>query len=151
MHFNHILVTTDFSVDSKTAFELAAYESKMEGTRITLFHAVDDWNVPPGFEKAVPLPGAIEQYRKELLSHAEENLDALASEYFHQQNVETKALLSEKEPAQQIIEFAESEQCDLIIMCSHGRGKFKSALMGSTALKVMNGSDCPVMIVPRRS
>ena len=38
MYFTRILIPTDFSPASKTAFELAAYAKKMEGSEIILLH-----------------------------------------------------------------------------------------------------------------
>lgn len=45
-----------------------------------------------------------------------------------------------------ICEYAE-EHIDLLVIGSHGYGNFKAAFMGSTAMRVVAGSDVPVLII----
>ena len=51
------------------------------------------------------------------------------------------------EVAQCILDFAQSNASDLIVMCSHGRTGFKRWALGSIAQKVARYSTKPVMIV----
>ena len=46
-----------------------------------------------------------------------------------------------------IVEFAEKENVDLIIMGSRGRSGFRRTLLGSVALAVLRYARCPVLIV----
>jgi nucleotide-binding universal stress UspA family protein len=46
-----------------------------------------------------------------------------------------------------IINYAESEEVDLIVMGTSGRSGFKRILLGSVASGVLSYSQCPVMIV----
>jgi nucleotide-binding universal stress UspA family protein len=46
-----------------------------------------------------------------------------------------------------IVEFAEKENVDLIIMGSRGRSGFRRTLLGSVALAVLSYAQCPVLIV----
>ena len=46
-----------------------------------------------------------------------------------------------------IVEFAEKENVDLIIMGSRGRSGFRRTLLGSVALAVISYARCPVLIV----
>jgi len=59
--------------------------------------------------------------------------------------VETEVLFGKA--AEEILNYAEREEVDLIIMCSHGSGGFGRWLLGSTAEKVMRGTDRPVMLI----
>ena len=49
--------------------------------------------------------------------------------------------------ARSILEVAEEEQSDMIIMGSRGLGLFKGALIGSVSQKVVEESKVPVMVV----
>jgi nucleotide-binding universal stress UspA family protein len=49
-------------------------------------------------------------------------------------------------PFQEIVQFAEKEKADLIIIGSHGRSKLKHFLLGSVAEKVAKKSSIPVLI-----
>ena len=51
------------------------------------------------------------------------------------------------DPAAEIIEIAEKEMADLIVIGSRGLGTIKGVFMGSVSQKVAHHSSCPVMIV----
>ena len=46
-----------------------------------------------------------------------------------------------------ILNYAEQNNIDLIVMGTRGRSEFKKMLLGSTALGVLTYAHCPVMIV----
>jgi len=52
----------------------------------------------------------------------------------------------EEEPYAAIIEAAEKNGCDLIIMASHGRSGMGALLLGSVAQKVLTHSKIPVLV-----
>jgi nucleotide-binding universal stress UspA family protein len=51
------------------------------------------------------------------------------------------------DPAEAIIQLAESEHADLIVMGTHGRRGLTRLLMGSVAEAVVRGAKCPVLTV----
>ena len=51
------------------------------------------------------------------------------------------------DPAQEIVHFAESEQCAMIAMGTHGRTALKNLVMGSVATKVLAASKVPVLFL----
>jgi nucleotide-binding universal stress UspA family protein len=51
------------------------------------------------------------------------------------------------EAVNRILEQAQQTGCDLIVMGTHGQGKFAEALMGSTARRVVRRSRTPVLVV----
>jgi nucleotide-binding universal stress UspA family protein len=48
------------------------------------------------------------------------------------------------DPAQEIVSFARDNQVDLIMMPTHGSGRFRSLLLGSVTAKVLDDTECPV-------
>lgn len=50
-------------------------------------------------------------------------------------------------PAEQIVELAERLGCDHIVMGTHGRGALAGLLVGSTALKVLQQTRLPVVLL----
>src|SRR5215470_72419 len=48
------------------------------------------------------------------------------------------------DPAQQIVDFAHSGKFDLIMMPTHGYGRFRRFIIGSVVAKVLHDADCPV-------
>lgn len=53
-------------------------------------------------------------------------------------------VLREGDPARMIVEFANSEHIDLIMMPTHGYGPFRRLLLGSVTAKVLHDAGCPV-------
>lgn len=49
--------------------------------------------------------------------------------------------------AEQIVDFAENEKTDLIVMASHGRSGFSRWAMGSVAEKVFHASNVPILLI----
>jgi len=51
------------------------------------------------------------------------------------------------EAASCIADVAKQDRCDLIVMGSHGRGAFKSLLLGSVVTKTLASTKTPVLVV----
>ena len=47
-----------------------------------------------------------------------------------------------------IVEIAEREAVDMIIMATHGRTGFNHMMLGSVAEKVVARAHCPVLVIP---
>ena len=50
-------------------------------------------------------------------------------------------------PWEAIIDAAKSQECDLVVMASHGRGGVSALLLGSETQKVLTHSKVPVLVV----
>ncbi len=53
----------------------------------------------------------------------------------------------EGNPVHAIIEFAKGEKATLIVMMSHGRGRFKRAILGSVTDAIIRGTTVPVLVI----
>jgi nucleotide-binding universal stress UspA family protein len=53
-------------------------------------------------------------------------------------------MVLEGDPATAIVEKAHSERADLIVMATHGYGRFRRFILGSVTAKVLHDADCPV-------
>lgn len=51
------------------------------------------------------------------------------------------------DPSSVIIEVSEEKECDVIVMCTHGRSAIKKFLLGSVTDKVAHHATKPVLIV----
>ncbi len=56
-------------------------------------------------------------------------------------------IIAEESIVSEIIEFAERENIDLIIMGTRGRTGFKKLLLGSVASGVVNFAHCTVLVI----
>ena len=149
----HILVTTDLSEASESAFDYAKEQLKLaekEKSRITLLKVIDV--VPPAsikFEYGLALPdkkGMLEKVYK----HASVQIQEIAEKQFAGLPVETAVIKPEKAVYQEIINFAKANDVSLIVMSTHGRTGVKHFLLGSVAERVVRRSPCPVMIIPAK-
>ena len=61
--------------------------------------------------------------------------------------METKIISSGYSVGQVIVDLAEKESVDLIVVGTRGMTGFKKMLLGSVALEVVTYSDCSVMVV----
>lgn len=57
-------------------------------------------------------------------------------------------ILWEKNPAEEIIRYADETEADLIVMGTHGAGMIGRVLLGSVASVVVRRAPCPVLLVP---
>ena len=61
--------------------------------------------------------------------------------------LKTEVIVSPISVTGNIVEYAERENIDLIVIGTRGRSAFKRLLLGSTASGVVTHAHCPVMVV----
>ena len=69
------------------------------------------------------------------------------TEDLYNQGIETISELSYGNPADQIIDFAEKANADLVVMSSHGHGGTSRWRFGGVSSKVMNESYIPLLLI----
>ena len=77
-------------------------------------------------------------------------LEAAAAELVlrgRRDHVPTSFLIWEGDPAESIIDAAQSEGADMIVVGSHGRGAIGRALIGSVSDQVVRHAPCPILVV----
>lgn len=137
MEYNHILVATDLSDNSRTILTKAQDLATAYHSKTTLLHVIE---VDPSAEHIY-----VDQddYRARMMDLARERIaNECAMTHFqpdHQQ-VEFGS------PRKIISEIAQSKKIDLIIVGSHGRHGWQ-LLLGSTANSVVHRSLCDVCVV----
>jgi len=84
----------------------------------------------------------IEQHKKRLAEFVAEKIpDAGAG-------LKMRPVVDAGQPFGAIIDCAEKEGVDLIVMSSHGRTGLSRMLIGSVTDKILRGAPCPVLVVP---
>ena len=148
MHFSRILIPTDFSDASKVAFDLAAYDRKMEGSEIILLHVNQTAEAYLMTTGDIGVPVFFEENIKASQEFAEKKLSEIVKEYFHGQNIRSVTISAKYNVAEEICNFAEKEKCDLIAIGSRGHTTLGSLFLGSVAQRVLLLTKCPVLIIP---
>lgn len=98
------------------------------------------------YETATDIGKMVEHLKTE----AEEFIRKLKSRY-KEKGIEVKGYVVEGIVEEKILEIAEKEEVDLIIMGSHGKTGLKRLLMGSVTEKVLTLGTKPVLVVKRGS
>lgn len=134
-----ILHPTDFSAPSRQAFAVACSLARHHNAKIIVMHVLErPVMVYTGVMMAPPPPPPSEEERQA----AREQLLKIAA-------ADPKIALEhrqvEGDPAAAILEVAQNEQCDMIVMGTHGRTGLERLIMGSVAEKVMRNARCPVL------
>jgi nucleotide-binding universal stress UspA family protein len=132
-----ILYATDFSERSRVALQLASWLARDHKAELVILHAV-----PPPTDTL-----------EEVITEHSTGLDREAAGRLLSQltpavpNVRFTRELKEGDPAAQILEAAKQNQCDLIVMGTHGRTGLARLVMGSVAEQVVRNTPCPVVTV----
>ena len=139
----HLLVPYDDSEQSQSALRYAL-ENDPEA-RISVLHVIDPSDA--AFDAPMTAgPVAAEDWYEEAETDAEATLEEaveIAGEYGRQ--VETE--YSVGRPSNTIVDFAEEEGVDEVVMGSHGRSGLSRVLLGSVAEIVVRRAPCPVTVV----
>jgi nucleotide-binding universal stress UspA family protein len=89
---------------------------------------------------------AVKDFTDTMVAGASERMDKLLEETFG--DVEAKGVVETGYPAEVILRAASENDCDLIVMGTHGRSGWDRIVFGSVAEKVVKASKIPVMTVP---
>ncbi len=137
-----ILCAVDFSDYSPMVADYANMMAKCSGAEIMVLYVAPSLSQYVGFH--VP-PSSIESFVGEIVSGAEDTMNAFVKENFSDLNVQGKVVTGY--PAEEILSIAEAEGCDMIVMGTHGRKGIDRMLFGSVAEKVVKSSEAPVLTV----
>jgi len=89
---------------------------------------------------------SIQGFQEEALAAAQKKMAAAVQESFKKfPKLETRVAVGA--PAVKILELAEKEKIDLIIMGTHGRKGLERTIFGSVADKIVGGAPCPVLTI----
>jgi nucleotide-binding universal stress UspA family protein len=92
----------------------------------------------------VPHP-SVNKFEAEMVKGAEKKLLEFMDEHFRADSPKAQVLLGD--PAEEILEYAQAEGIDLIIIGTHGRKGLEHIIFGSVAERVVKKSPVPVLTV----
>jgi nucleotide-binding universal stress UspA family protein len=142
--FNTLLVPVDFSDNSKSAFAQAIGLVSGDNPVVILLHVIDA-SLSEFAEVHGLGSGADITHR--MREHAETQLQEYIS--LCPDEIEVDPIISEGRPFLEILQKSDDFAVDAIVMSKTGRrGKVEELLFGSTAEKVLRGSNKPVLVLP---
>jgi universal stress protein A len=135
MHLEKILVPVDFSVGDDSVVRLALSMARDFDARLIIAHV----------EEAPLSYAAGEMYYGAPMPETPELRDMLEGVVPASPGVEIELRLVSGDPAAAIVELAENEEADMIVMGTHGRTGLARLVMGSVAEAVVRRAKCPVL------
>jgi nucleotide-binding universal stress UspA family protein len=137
-----ILCAVDFSEISSKVADYAQTLAKSLGASVKVLYVAPSLSQYVGFH--VP-PTSIETFVGEILTGAEKSMEVFVQENFTEVEAEPKVVTGYA--SDEILNFAQEEQVDLIIMGTHGRKGIDRILFGSVAEKVVKSAKIPVLTI----
>ncbi|MBS0262844.1 MAG: universal stress protein [Planctomycetes bacterium] len=139
-----ILFATDFSDCAKAAQAYAAGFAEQFHAELHVLHVLPDVALMmPDPGTALTLPA---NYLLDLKNEAQKSLDQLLPASTHPGLAVVRSVCVGN-PFVEIVNYAEAQGIDLIVVGTHGRGALLHLLMGSVAEKVVRKAKCPVLTV----
>lgn len=144
--YRRILICTDGSELSMHAAAHGVDLAKYAGASTVVVHASPPFEAPPGCESVTPPLLPVTDYTASTRSSAARYLGAVRA-LAEQAGVKCELRhLRSLAPAEAIIAIAGSENCDLIVMGSHGRGTLGQLWLGSVTTRVLSACSVPVLV-----
>ncbi len=159
-----ILYATDLSESAVHAFAYAVSLADIYGAGITMLHVIAE-TASEEFISSMISAKTLKEVKDRHYSEAREHMigkkrnnvtikevlqafsDEVKADSRDQTFVTDEILIKEGPPVETIIATAQKQNCDLIVMGTHGQGGITKVLSGSTAKKVVRQSAIPVLVI----
>jgi nucleotide-binding universal stress UspA family protein len=143
MKIERILFPTDFSEGAAHALRYAVDLTKRYNAKLYVLHVIYDFTKATGSH--IPHISADELY-KEMNEWAIKEIDKSCIEDIRElPDVDKKVL--EGVPYEEIINYAEKEKIDMIVIGTYGRSGLERFIFGSTAERVVRRAPCAILTV----
>lgn len=140
--YRHILIAADGSEIATNAARHGIALAKSLGSKVTVLKVAEPFYWYDAGISADTQPAYVQETRQEANSLLTKLLDAAKAGGIPCETVQSE----QGPPYRTIIETAQTRNCDLIIMGSHGRSGLAAIVLGSQTVKVLTHSKIPVLI-----
>jgi len=153
-----ILYATDLTKNSAYAFYFAADLARKHDATIVILHCMG-W-IPPeiyyegGFvDLDKVMQKAKQQEAREDVAEIERRLQEFSRKVVStigspDVDFVSKIIVKPAYPVEEILNIADAEECDVIVLGTHGKGWLKQTFVGSTARSVLERTRKPMFIIP---
>jgi nucleotide-binding universal stress UspA family protein len=146
--YKHILIATDGSELATRGLTQGLELAKSLGAAATIVTVTEAWSaLEMSWEARSGRPSPTIDYDRAATDSARKILDA-ASGIAGKQGIKAETVhVTDRHPAEGILEVAGSKGCDLIVMASHGRRGIGRMLLGSQTAEVLATTTVPVLVI----
>jgi len=140
--YKKIMIATDGSEYTKKAVDYGIDLAINTGAKLQAIYVVD-----AGAYSSIPLSAPME-YAYSLLRQEGDMAIKYVADRAEAAGLEVEGIIAEGHPADEIINYAEKNSIDLIVMGTLGKSGLDRFFLGSVADKVIRNSRIPVIAVP---
>lgn len=143
INIKNIIVPTDFSKLSHTAFDYAKDIAMRRGSKVHLLYVL---------EKTTPylavrsLDVTEDEVMKSMEDEAHKQLKETAKRFGDDFQDSLELVLRKGLDYEEVVKYSKEINCDLIVIATHGRTGILHTLLGSVAEKVIRYAKCPVLV-----
>lgn len=141
-----ILWVTDFSDEAQEAFLYAKAFAETYKAKLLALHVVPDFS-PALYNTTAVIKGELAKRIGKMKTGAEKRLNALQKTT----KAEIKIIITEGNASKKIIETAEKQKVDLIVMGKRGASAIEKLFIGSVANQVLRNSSVPILLTKKKS
>jgi nucleotide-binding universal stress UspA family protein len=152
--FSRILVAIDGSASSRHATDYAISIAIKNDSQLIILYVIDFYKYTHLSSSIILAPTFGSEKYLEEKNEAEEQMNKIKEKFKLKikDNTKSKKLKTEivegaKSVATTIIEYAELENIDLIVIGSRGRTSFKKLLLGSVSSNIIKNAHCAVLVI----
>jgi len=138
----NILCAVDFSEMSPKVAEYAQHLAKSLQASVKVLYVAPSLSQYVGFH--VP-PASIENFVGEIVTGAEKSMETFVQENF--EAIPAEGDVVSGYAAEEILDYAQEKDMDMIVMGTHGRKGIDRVLFGSVAEKVVKSAKMPVLTI----
>jgi universal stress protein A len=139
--YKHILLAVDFTKSAEQILAKALDIAEHNNAKLSMLHVVE--YMPPVDYVNDPMVSNWVVDDNEMLEQAEKSLQKFSKQH-SLKNVDLNVQFGR--PKHVISQFVKDQQCDLVIIGSHGRHGI-SMLLGSTASAVLHAMPCDILTI----
>ncbi|GBD88380.1 putative universal stress protein [bacterium BMS3Abin03] len=140
----NILLPTDFSSRSKAAVEYAIELADQYKAKLHVLHVLE--KTPPVLAiRSFDL--SEEKILESINQEAQKSLDKTVEEIKNKAAVQIVPVIKKGIDFEEIVNYSEKEEIDIIVIATHGRTGLMHTLIGSVAEKVIRHAKCPVLVI----
>jgi len=144
--YQHVMLPLDGSELAECVLpQLEKLISGTGGARVTLIQIVPPMRMYSDVEDRFP-PAELKRLEDDSIAGAREYLETVASR-LAEKGIDAEQVVLVGNVVARLVEYAEKNDVDLIMMSSHGRSGISHLLLGETASSLIHRSCFPVLVI----
>jgi len=152
LEIKKVLYATDLSKNSSFAFFYATDMARRHNAKIVMLHAIE-----PIPAYAAAYTGITDELKRKQQEETVEEIRTRLGDFCRKAEAEigppcvdlvSKILVPRGHPPEEILNAADKEGCDIIVLGTHGKGFLAHTFLGSVSSAVLNRTQKPVFIIP---